>query len=45
MDILKLAAAIILTIALWGVFFRLFGNVVENVRMGIRRIIKYMNNE
>lgn len=45
MDVIKLAAAIVLTIALWGVFFRLFGNVVENVRRGIRRIIKYMNNE
>lgn len=45
MDVVKLAAAIILTVALWGVFFRLFGNVVENVRLVIRRIIKYMNNE
>ena len=45
MDVIKLAAAIVLTIALWGVFFRLLGNVIENVRRGIRRIIKYMNNE
>lgn len=45
MDVIKLAAAIVLAIALWAVFFRLFGNIVENLRMVIRRIIKYMNNE
>ena len=45
MEIIKLAAAIVITVALWGVFFRLFGSVIENVRLAIRRIIKYMNNE
>lgn len=45
MEVIKLAAAILLAVALWGVFFRLTGNLVEKLRLGIRKAIKYMNND
>ena len=45
MDVIKLAAAILLAVALWGVFFRLIGNFTEKLRVGIRKVIKYLNND
>ena len=45
MDALKMAAAIVLAVALWGVFFRLIGNIIENLRLGILKLIKFINNE